>query len=162
MLSKLKSNNDGDTIVEVMIVLAILGLAVGISYATANRSLLNARQAQENSAATELVQTQVENLSILAPVTNPPVAKNVFAPAQPYCIKDAGAVNPFITDISQCTFGTNNLYTIQIWNCDKVSHATTPCSTVSDANTLVTQATWPDVLGQGTDTVTLVYKAHPQ
>ncbi len=30
----------GDTIVEVMIVLAVLGLAIGIAYSTASRSLL--------------------------------------------------------------------------------------------------------------------------
>ncbi len=52
----------GDTIIEVMIVLAVLGLAIGIAYSTANRSLLNARQAQENSQATAAAQAQVEQL----------------------------------------------------------------------------------------------------
>jgi type II secretory pathway pseudopilin PulG len=163
MLSKLKRNNGGDTIVEVMIVLAVLGLAIGISYATANRSLLNARQAQENSQATELTQSQTENLRFLAPTSAPtsnPV-KNIFAPSQPYCIKDVRSVTPFITDPAQCGFGTNNLYTILIYSCDNIANpSTTPCKDVSDANTLVVQAKWDDVSGQGTDTVTLVYKDH--
>ena len=47
---RLDKNQRGDTIIEVLIVLAVLGLAIGITYATANRSILNARQAQESSS----------------------------------------------------------------------------------------------------------------
>ena len=55
-----KLNQAGDTIVEVMIVLAVLGLAIGIAYAAANRSLENARQAQENAEAVQLATTEYE------------------------------------------------------------------------------------------------------
>lgn len=52
----------GDTIVEVLIVLAILGLAFTISYATANHSLLASRTAEEHSEALQVLDSQVELL----------------------------------------------------------------------------------------------------
>jgi prepilin-type N-terminal cleavage/methylation domain-containing protein len=52
----------GDTIVEVMIVLAVLGLAFAISYATANRGVLQARNAEEHSEALGILDGQVEEL----------------------------------------------------------------------------------------------------
>lgn len=53
-------NQAGDTIVEVMIVLAILGLSFAISYATANRGLQQSRNAEEHSEALGLLNSQVE------------------------------------------------------------------------------------------------------
>ncbi|MEO6761684.1 MAG: prepilin-type N-terminal cleavage/methylation domain-containing protein [Candidatus Saccharimonadales bacterium] len=50
----------GDTIIEVMVSLAVLGLAFAVSYATANRSLAVSQTNQEHSRALELLSTQVE------------------------------------------------------------------------------------------------------
>jgi prepilin-type N-terminal cleavage/methylation domain-containing protein len=132
----------GDTIVEVMVVLAVLGLAIGISYSTANRSLLNTRQAQESSQATELVQSQVEALRTLTQVGNP---QNIFQPG-PYCLSPTP-------------------YTIQTGNACSQPSLPSP-SNVSityvavPTDTFTVVATWPDALGQGNDTVTLVYRLH--
>src|ERR1700683_2675070 len=83
----------GDTIVEVMVVLAVLGLAIGISYSTANRSLLDTDQAEENSQATEYAQGEVEDIRYLAPnsasnPSNPNFANatNIFKPTTAFCI----------------------------------------------------------------------------
>lgn len=53
-------NSSGDTIIEVMVVLAILGLAFSISYATATHGLAQARNAEEHSEALGLLDSQVE------------------------------------------------------------------------------------------------------
>ncbi|HUY85447.1 MAG TPA: chitobiase/beta-hexosaminidase C-terminal domain-containing protein [Candidatus Dormibacteraeota bacterium] len=55
-------NSAGDTIVEVMIVLAVLGLSFSISYATANHGLIQSRNAEEHSEALGLLDSQVELL----------------------------------------------------------------------------------------------------
>jgi prepilin-type N-terminal cleavage/methylation domain-containing protein len=55
-------NQAGDTIVEVMVVLAVLGLAFAISYATANHGLIQSRNAEEHSQALGIVDSQVELL----------------------------------------------------------------------------------------------------
>ncbi len=55
-------NSAGDTIVEVLVVLAVLSLAFAISYATANHALVQSRNAEEHSEALGLLNTQVELL----------------------------------------------------------------------------------------------------
>jgi len=60
---KLKTRGQaGDTIVEVMIVLAVLGLSLSISYATANHALIQSRNAEEHSEALGILNSQVELL----------------------------------------------------------------------------------------------------
>lgn len=136
----IRLNIRGDTIVEVMIVLAVLGLAIGISYATANRSLLNARQAQENSEATQLVQSQIEGLRTM---TQDP-ANNIFQ-GGPYCLSQAA---PYVILTGNgCNFGSIG-YHIDITYTD------------SPTDTFTVKTTWPNVLGEGNDTVTMTYRLH--
>jgi type II secretory pathway pseudopilin PulG len=160
MLINLKKlNRKGDTIVEVMIVLAVLGLAIGISYATANRSIGNVRQAQENSEATTIIQSQVEGIRALA--SNPSSSPNNIFIAQPFCIEN-GSVQPLNgsdpTNFGTTTFpskslcagvGTGNRYYVTI----SYSGAATSTFTIETA--------WLDTLGQGTDTATLFYRLYP-
>lgn len=57
-----KLNQTGDTIIEVMMVLAILSMSFGISYATANRGLGQSLNAEQHSEALGLLEGQVEQL----------------------------------------------------------------------------------------------------
>lgn len=82
----------GDTIIEVLVVLAVLGLSLSISYATANKGLQQSRNAQEHSSALGIIDSQVELL------------RSAFAkkaqsslPAAPFCLAPptgAQLVNP--------------------------------------------------------------------
>jgi len=139
------TNQRGDTIVEVMVVLAVLGLAIGVSYATANRSLLNTRQAQESSQATEIVQSQVEALRTLTQTGNP---QNIFQ-AGPYCLSQTA---PYTIQ----TGAACNQPSLPPPNNVSIKYD----SASNDTFTIV--VTWPDALGQGNDTVTLVYRMHQQ
>jgi prepilin-type N-terminal cleavage/methylation domain-containing protein len=58
----LRRSQAGDTLVEVMIALAIIGAVLGAAYATATRSLRVGRQAQERTEALKLVEGQLERL----------------------------------------------------------------------------------------------------
>jgi type II secretory pathway pseudopilin PulG len=146
-LNRLKLGNyRGDTIVEVIVVLAVLGMAISISYATASRSLLDARQAQEASQAAELIQSQLETLRTLSEAGNP---QNIYQ-AGPYCIVSS---------------------TIYVWS-SPTDATGTPCKDISNLYTLSVKgpsapggtftivASWDDVQGQGTDTSTLTYKLY--
>ena len=62
IFNKHKKSQAGDTIVEVLIALTILGLALSIAYATASRSLTAIRLANETSNATALAKSQVEQI----------------------------------------------------------------------------------------------------
>jgi Tfp pilus assembly protein PilE len=54
----------GDTIVEVLIAIAIAAFAIGTSYAIANRSLLQAITARERNQAVNIIQSQISALKI--------------------------------------------------------------------------------------------------
>src|SRR5437868_7922861 len=54
----------GDTIVEVLIAMAIAGFAIGISYATANRSLQQGITAGEHNEALNIIENQVTDLKL--------------------------------------------------------------------------------------------------
>ncbi|HET7060453.1 MAG TPA: prepilin-type N-terminal cleavage/methylation domain-containing protein [Candidatus Saccharimonadales bacterium] len=158
MLKKLRANQSGDTIVEVMIVLAVLGLAIGISYATANRSLLNARQAQENSQASAAAQSQVEQLvSIGCTSKNPTCATNnlldnylaAHSPTSSFCIV---AGQPKDSTDSACPAQAALPGASVAIKC--IASCTAP---VSPARTFEVTVSWDDVLGQGRDTVTQDY-----
>ena len=136
----------GDTIVEVMIVLAVLGFAISIAYATANRSLLNARQAQENSQATEIVQSQFENLRTLTTAS-----PSIFRLA-PFCLNASGL--PIVYSPVTCVYAPNPLYTLQI------SFSGTVSPDPNAGGTFTVVATWPDVEGQGNDTVRTSYRLY--
>jgi prepilin-type N-terminal cleavage/methylation domain-containing protein len=142
----------GDTIVEVMIVLAVLGLAISISYATANRSLLNARQAQENSEATRLAQSQAELLRSQDGNDSIYVAGN-----NPYCMN--GSSVAMISDETAldttsypaaCRSGDLPYYVY-------VQYAADP-SNPTPGGTFTVHVLWDDILGQGQDSVTLTYR----
>ena len=159
-------NQKGDTIIEVMIVLAVLSLSLSISYATADRSLLNTRQAQESSMAAELAQSQVESL---IPLINYPASSpnNIFLgnPSKYFCIS-AGSVVP------ENNLNPNNLTDIA----GATTPYETPCNTglyfisinesIPNDDTFEVKVTWNDVENTGPnssqDQVTLDYRAHQQ
>lgn len=83
-------NSRGDTIVEVLIVLAVLSLAFAISYATANRGLSQSRNAEEHSQALGVMNSQVE-------LVRTAVSKRVQAVVSPtgaFCIAGSDVTNP--------------------------------------------------------------------
>lgn len=140
------SNHLGDTIVEVMIVLTVLGLAISITYADANSSLLDIRQAEEHAQAIEVAQSQLEILRTLIAPGSP----NIFI-AGPYCLVFSGS--GYTPQTGGVCSTVQSPYTIAIQD-QSVSNPTLP------SDTFIIVVTWPDVKGQGTDAVTLNYKLH--
>ncbi len=135
----------GDSIVEVIIVLAVLSLALSIAYATSNQSLLATRQAQENSQATEILRSQLETLRSYA--AYPPTSPNNIFRTPDYCIATNG--NVMLTTDPACY--QRNLYRVAI---NYVVGGTSQ-------DTFTATATWEDAQGHGNDVVTLVYRLHP-
>jgi type II secretory pathway pseudopilin PulG len=164
----------GDTIVEVMIVLAVLGMAISISYATANRSLLNARQAQENSEASALVRSQLESLRVLAPnMSSPPLTDQQVYRTRPFCVVTDGTkasgyrvIETPVSNIvpAECSSGSVP-YEIQVVNC-RVGNTPAPspfydaCLGHTTDDTFVARAIWPNVRGEGDDTVMMTVRVH--
>ena len=153
-------NQLGDTIVEVMIVLAVLGLALGISYQTASRSLKTTRSAQESSQATEILAGEVEGLRTLTcsnvSVGTCPSAAQVFN-TTPYCI--TGTTPAYTTGVgcqvnqsgTICTATDSFCYTLTI------QYSTSGVN----PDLFKLTATWPDASGTGpNDSQTVFYRLH--
>lgn len=143
----LRTHQRGDTIVEVMIVLAVLGSAIAIGYQTANRSLKSTRAAQENAYATSLLDSQVEEIRALTPGV-----VDIYQDHLRFCVDTKPAVSVahrFGTAAydANCT-NIENLYTID----DYYNVAT---------NTFTLKATWDDPLGSNVpSSVTTVYRVY--
>ncbi len=159
-LRRLRQNMAGDTIIEVMIVLAVLGLAISISYATANRSLLNTRQAQENSEATKVLQTQIEQLRILAangPNDPASTALNPFTHGSPFCV--TGGASPVLTDETDALCTSNSgRYTVKIYYCPGSGDLECAGSELQADGTFLITAKWDNVRGIGKDSINYVYR----
>jgi type II secretory pathway pseudopilin PulG len=78
--------NRGDTIVEVLLAVAIVSAVLGGAYVSTSRSLANARQAQERSEAVKLVEGQLEKLKV-AFTANPAG----FSTGGAFCLDDTPA-----------------------------------------------------------------------
>jgi type II secretory pathway pseudopilin PulG len=139
-----------------MIVLAVLALAIGIAYSTANRSLLNARQAQENSQATATAQAQLEQLVSIGCTSGHPSC-DLTNPANPgykllhppgggaFCIIDGNVKSS--TDPLCAGLTTLPGSAVQI----------TCLNGCVQPRVFEVKISWDDILGQGTDTVTQDY-----
>lgn len=80
-------SNIGDTIVEVMIAMAVLGLVLLGAYSIANQSLTTIRDAQERTEALKLAEGQIEQLKAKSGS-----GTNIFEPVTVYCIGSDGNI----------------------------------------------------------------------
>jgi len=151
MLKRLMAiNTKGDTIVEIMVVLAILGLAISISYATANASISDSRQAYEASTAAVVVQSQVEALRALTGYQASDPSHYIFGSTLPFCISGGSIV--YLPSTS-CTIG--------IYTPSNPYNVTIVGPGGGTGGTFTITATWQDVEGQGTDSDQIVYRLYP-
>ena len=82
-------NEKGVTIVEVLIVLAVLSFSLGAAYALTNRAFIAVRSAQELSEAVKIASTQLE-LAKQASTQGAPPLNN--APTAPYCLNSPPSI----------------------------------------------------------------------
>ncbi len=71
-----KLNQLGDTIVEVLLAVGIVGLAIVTAYGVASLSLKQGRQAQERSEALKIAESQIEHLKALSTKGNTTIYNN--------------------------------------------------------------------------------------
>lgn len=86
-MRRLFSSETGDTIVEVLIAVTIIGLSIGLAYGVANRSLKTARQSQERTEAVKLAEGQTEQLKALS-YKDDANNQGIFAVNETYCLKN--------------------------------------------------------------------------
>lgn len=104
-MSLRRLNINGDTIVEVLIAIAVVSMVLGGAYVSANKSLQQARAAQERGEAIKLGEAQLERLKVL--ISDP--ASAVFTTSNYFCIDDSNGfqdlgASPDLNDFSGPTY----------------------------------------------------------
>ena len=129
----------GDTIVEVLISIAVVSMVLGGAYVTTNRSLQATRSAQERGNALKNAESQVERIKSLAS-TNPSglFAAGTASPNK-FCISTTGVIR--ILPHTDCTVGTNGQPTN--------SEPKFNLSIDRSGNKFTVTETWTDVSGVG-------------
>jgi type II secretory pathway pseudopilin PulG len=178
----------GDTIVEVLVAMAVLSLVLGGAYVTARHSLIATRQAQERSEALALVQGQIETLrGLAAEATLPPT--NLFNESHDFCLDGVGDIEEGVVDAtgnpipngelpagdidanytSSCALnqsGQGVSYDIAIERCDtSATGSNGNCSTLgpdqpAKASLFIVSAHW-DSLASGRDQLSVEYQLYP-
>lgn len=147
----------GDTIVEVLIAIAVVSVVLTGAYVTTNRSLLNSRSAQEQSNAVKVVESQLELLKAMADtpgaLTSPPAS---------FCLTTSGGA-PAVTNTSDptqpCSLNTQGV---------KAAAGEQPIYQVAISQTSPAvfrlKAIWTDVKGDAdnNDSIIMTYKVYPQ
>lgn len=129
-------NQAGDTIVEVLIAMAVVSSILAGAYASSNKSLNANLQAQERAVATKVVEAQLEQLKTIA--ANP--APNIFTEPSPFCINSG-------TVVSGSCITTNGIeYTTSIYR---------------NGNIFTVQATWDRAGGGTQERLDMVYRVYP-
>lgn len=146
-------NQRGDTIVEVLISIAVVSLILGGAYVTTNHSLKASRGAQERTDAVKLVESQIESMKSIAAKT--PDALFTTAPST-FCVTPAQVVVQVVSSNNNCKFsasGANGNTTEPIYN----------ISATRSGNTFTVTNTWNAIEADSTtDTVQMSYRMYAQ
>jgi prepilin-type N-terminal cleavage/methylation domain-containing protein len=137
----------GDTIVEVLIAIAVISLVLGGAYVTTNRSLQATRAAQERSIALKLAESQLERIKGLA-ASDPPA---LFGAPSPFCI-DSSTGLPVDADDEACAVDESGAPTTE----EPVFHL----SVSRSGNDFTLTESWFNVNGQITDNLELRYRVY--
>lgn len=138
-------NQGGDTIVEVLMAIAIVSLVLGGAYVTTNKSLRATRDAQEHTNALKLIEGQVEQIKSVA--ASDPDA--LFATTGSFCI-NAGAITPASSNVCRLNSSGNPTTTPPIYN----------LSIVRSGNLFTASVAWDSVMGTGTAREQMVYRIY--
>lgn len=138
----------GDTIVEVLISIAVVSLILGGAYVTTQRSLLASRAAQERGNALKLAEGQLEQLKNIATSSG---AGTLFGSATSgtFCV-----VNGSITDAGNAGCAVDSAG--QPTGKEPVYHL----SATRAGNTFTVKNTWSSALGTGNENLQLTYRLY--
>lgn len=133
---------NGDTIVEVLIVIAIISLVLVGAYISTNRNIASTQDAQERTQAVKLVQTQIEYLRTATSPAGTCYAFAVAGGAIGVQRNDGCIVNS--SDVKAGS-GEEPAYTLTI-------------SSPDPAGTYTVKAVWDSITGTGQNNVTMYYQ----
>ena len=114
MLSRHNLNQRGDTIIEVLLAMVVVGMTLGLGFNIVQRAQQAGQLARERSHALSMAESQLELLK--ANLKTPPV-DSAYKSATDYCILSTGLVKSDLsscTNISNINGGSSGFYTLRM------------------------------------------------
>ena len=151
------SNQRGDTIIEVLLAMAVLGMVLGTSFGIVNRSLATGRDAQERSEATKFAESQLEKLKTASSDPENKFFDEAFLPADSiYCVKDDLEADKFdngtiqedvdlTTYSGSCKAGPDGRYRLSI---------------IRSGNVFTVRARWNSIRGDQLNEAKMTYRTY--
>jgi prepilin-type N-terminal cleavage/methylation domain-containing protein len=149
-VKKPRFSERGDTLVEVLIAIAVISLILGGAFVMTNRSLQGTRDAQERVNATKLTEGQVERIKGLA-ATNGLALFGASTPAT-YCINNTGVV----------VSSTNVACTVDVNGNPTTAEPSFQLAITRSGNTFTIRSTWTNVRGDTQNNVEMKYRVYEQ
>ena len=154
---RVRLNQAGETIVEVMMSIAMLSIAIVGSIVVARQSLLIGQAANERTQAVKIAETQVERLK--AASLSSTVGTGVFGFTGSFCIREdltlVTAPTSNQADCSNTYFPSSSLSVTIDYD------ATGPTGSPFDDDLFVISVSWDNVRGEGRDSIVIDYRLHP-
>ena len=155
-------NQVGDTIVEVLIALVVVGLAIGLGYGVASRSLKTTRSAQERVEALKVVESQVERLKKRAAADADADPAGIFAePERSFCM--TGDNNQIVEIDTPPALAADTLSADAYAGCiDGLYYVSvTPEDAGGSAEQFKVTARWSGLVGNGKQESSVIYRVYP-
>lgn len=131
----------GDTIVEVLFAMAVIGLTIGVGYGISNRAIIAGRDAQERSESSKYVEAQLEKIILAS--SDPSYGIFEEAESTIYCLDDSLTIQD--NSITPCNFGPEGRYTVTISR---------------DDNLFIVTGTWQNIRSGSTNSASMVYRTY--
>jgi type II secretory pathway pseudopilin PulG len=149
-------NNTGDTIIEVLVCIAVVSTILGGAFVTTRQSQVGVRNSQEHAEALKLVESQLEQLrGDTAQVTtyttpfcmyNETPVSAVIAPQDADCTQDSGGLAK----------QSDSRYYLTIARCTAIACG----NNIAGSYLFTVTATWTQVTGQGNGQESMVYRLY--
>jgi Tfp pilus assembly protein PilV len=149
----LKRLQRGDTIVEVLICIALVSLILTGAYATTRKSTLGIRDAQEHSEALKLAQSQLEQVRQNAGTATQDVFNQ--AVGTDFCMVN-GVVTTTAAPCKQDATGTPTT----VEPAYKITIKRATCAVGTNCSTFTIQATWTGINTKTTAFEQVIYRLH--
>jgi len=148
-------DNKGDTIVEVLIAIAIASSVLGGAFVIVHRTMQNSQQAQEHSEALGIAQGQLEQIQAAS------VAGDTELRANPqHCFDSDGALQVINPTLSLPSNNDSDVYPAGCSGLGSAKYYRTAFAYDSASNAFTVYVDWPSATGQGDDHVSLSYRAY--
>lgn len=153
-------NQRGDTIVEVLISIAIVSMILGGAYVMTNRSLQATRGSQERSNALKVVEAQLETLKSVAGGANTNTVMGAIGVPAEFCIVPTTLAVSSAATANNCRFDVlGNAYTGNSQPIYKITISRTPIAG-GEGYTFTIKNTWDSIISKNTEQTTMSYRIY--